>query len=63
MFGWKSTGSSRYDKVAHNVAAIANRNFEDVVPLRSLHTQERFVWASEIQGMTSPERYTSVAGE
>ena len=49
--------------MACTISPITSPHFEDTAPLRSLHSQERLVWASDIQGMTSPERYTSVGGK
>ena len=63
MFARKATGASGYGQVTCNIAPITSPHFEDTAPLRSLHSQERLVWASDIQGMTSPERYISVGGE
>ena len=49
--------------MACNIAPITSLHFEDTAPLWYLHSQEQLVWASDVEGMTSPERYTSVGGQ
>ena len=63
MFARKATGASGYGQLACNIAPITCPHFDDTAPVRSLHSAERLVWASDIHGMTTPERYTSVGGE
>ena len=62
-FARKATGASGYGQLACNIAPIISPHFDDTAPVRSLHAAQRLVWASEIHGMTNPERYTSVGGE
>jgi hypothetical protein len=59
----KAQGAAGYGQLPYNVAPITAPHWEDEAPVRTLHTQELLVWAQEIQGMTSPERYTSIAGD
>lgn len=59
----KGTSYAGYGSLAHNASAVTGPHFEDSSPVRSLHTHERLVWATDLSGVTTPERYTSTGAE
>ena len=44
---------------SHNAVAIRRPHFEDAAPVYSLHSREKYIWASDIGGVTTPERHTA----
>jgi hypothetical protein len=43
----------------HNAVAIRRAHFEDAAPVYSLHSREKYIWASDVAGVTTPERHTA----